>query len=66
MEEQTYTTDNQGFDCLRLLGFSELEASRLIHMKGHMIEEIEYREMLQEKRRLSFLRWLIEHDKLSG
>lgn len=66
MEEQTYTADQQEFDFLRLLGFSELEAARLIYMKGHIYEETEYREILQEKRRLSFLRWLIDHERLSG
>ena len=64
MPEILYATDNADFDQLRSLGFSELEATRLIYMKGHVTEQIEYREMLEERHRLNFIRWLIEHDRL--
>ena len=47
------------------LGFSEIEASRLVYMKSHVTEEIEYREILEESRRLNFIRWLIENKRLS-
>lgn len=66
MEEQTCTTDYQDFEYLRLLGFSESGAAHLIHMKGHLTAEIEYRERIEEDRRLAFLRWLIEHERVSG
>jgi hypothetical protein len=34
-------------------------------MKSHVNDQIEYREMLEESRRLKFMRWLIEHDRIS-
>jgi hypothetical protein len=65
MEEQLYTTDKNELEHLISLGFSELEAMRMIQMKDHVSEEIEYREMIEESRRLNFVRWLIDHDRLS-
>ncbi len=65
MPEHFYATGSSDFQDLLANGFSESEAERLVHMKDHVTEQIEYREMLQESRRLSFLRWLIEHDRLS-
>jgi L-lactate utilization protein LutB len=65
MSEHLYTTDNTDFDRLLSLGFSEIEASRLVYMKSHVTEEIEYREILEESRRLNFIRWLIENKRLS-
>ena len=65
MSEHLYTTDNTDFERLLSLGFSEIEASRLVYMKSHVTEEIEYREILEESRRLNFIRWLIEHNRLS-
>jgi hypothetical protein len=61
------STTNGGTDLQRLLasGFSESEADRLIHMKDHMTEQGEYREMVEESRRLDFIRWLIDHDRMS-
>jgi hypothetical protein len=47
------------------MGFSETEASRLVYMKNHVDEQIEYREILEQSRRLDFIRWLIEHDRMS-
>ena len=47
------------------MGFSESEAAKLVHMKDHVTEQIEYREILKESRRLDFIRWLIEHDRIS-
>jgi len=64
MPENLYATDNADFEQLRSLGFSEIEATRLVYMKGHVTEQIEYREMLEERHRLDFIRWLIEHDRL--
>lgn len=65
MEEQLYTTDKNELERLISSGFSELEAMRILHMKDHVSEEIEYREMIEESRRLNFVRWLIDHDRLS-
>jgi L-lactate utilization protein LutB len=65
MSEHLYATDNTDFERLLSLGFSEIEASRLVYMKSHVSEEIEYREILEESRRLNFIRWLIEHDRMS-
>ena len=66
MPEHIYATDNADFAHLLSLGFSELEATRLVYMKSHVSEEVEYREMIEESRRLNFIRWLIEHDRLSN
>jgi hypothetical protein len=69
-ENTSYTTgDTTGdteFQRLLSMGFSEIEAARLIHMKEHVSEQIEYREMVEESRRLDFIRWLIEHDRISS
>ena len=65
MPEHLYATDNADFERLLSLGFTEIEATRLIYMKDHVTEQIEYREVVEEKRRLIFIRWLIEHDRLS-
>ena len=65
MSEHLYATDNTDFERLLSLGFSEIEASRLVYMKSHVTEEIEYREILEESRRLNFIRWLIENNRIS-
>lgn len=64
MSEQIYVTDDADFSRLLSLGFSEIEASRLVHMKTHVSDQIEYREMIEERHRLNFVRWLIEHDRI--
>jgi hypothetical protein len=64
MPENLYATGNADFERLLTLGFSEVEATRLVYLKNHMAEQIEYREMLEERHRLSFIRWLIEHDRM--
>ena len=64
MPENLYATDNADFEQLRSLGFSEIEATRLVYMKNHVTEQTEYREILEEQHRLGFIRWLIEHDRL--
>ncbi len=64
MPENLYATDNADFERLLNLGFSEAEATRLVYMKDHVSEQIEYREMLEEQHRLGFIRWLIEHDRM--
>ncbi len=66
MMERSYTTHDAEVVRLLSLGFSELEANRLIYMKDHVSEQVEYREMMEESRRLNFIRWLIEHDRLSN
>ena len=66
MPEHPYTTNNsKDFQRLLSMGFSENEAERLVHMKDHVSEQTEYREMLAESRRLDFIRWLIDHDRMS-
>jgi hypothetical protein len=64
MPENLFATDSADFERLLLLGFSEVEATRLVYMKDHVTEQTEYREMLEEQHRLGFIRWLIEHDRL--
>jgi hypothetical protein len=65
MQEYSYVTENIDFQQLLSMGFSEIQAAQLIHMKDHVTEQIEYREMIEESRRLNFIRWLIEHDRMS-
>lgn len=65
MPENTCFTDNADFERLREQGFTEDEAAKLIYMKKHVVEQIEYREMLEEQHRLAFIRWLVEHDRIS-
>jgi hypothetical protein len=64
MSENLYATDNADFESLLKLGFTEIEATRIIFMKNHVSEQTEYREMVEEKHRLDFIRWLVEHDRL--
>lgn len=66
MPEHLYATDSADFDHLLSLGFSANEASRLVYMRIHVNDEVEYREIIAENRRLNFIRWLIEHDRLSN
>jgi len=66
MTERSYATEDAEIQQLLSRGFSEIEARKLIHMKDHVAEQIEYREMLEESRRLDFIRWLIEHDRISS
>ncbi|HAT44457.1 MAG TPA: hypothetical protein DCS90_05075 [Ktedonobacter sp.] len=66
MPEHLYATDNTDFAHLLSLGFSAHQAIRLVHMKSHVSEEVEYREILEENRRLNFIRWLIDHNRLSN
>ena len=66
MAERSYTTDDPEITRLLSLGFSELEANRLVYMKDHLSEQVEYREMMEHNHRLNFIRWLIEHDRLSN
>ena len=64
MPEYSYAAEDMDFQQLLSIGFSEIEAAKLIHMKDHVSEQIEYREMIEESRRLNFIRWLIEHDRM--
>ncbi len=65
MPEHLFATDNSDYARLLALGFSAIEATRLAYMKDHVSEEAEYREMIEESRRLNFVRWLIDHNRLS-
>lgn len=65
MSEHPYATEEADFQTLLDLGFSENEAAKLINMRDHVTEQIEYREIQEESRRLNFIRWLIEHDRIS-
>ena len=60
------TTNDADYEYLLSLGFSPSEAGRIAHMKNHVCEQVEYREMIEENRRLNFIRWLIEHNRLSN
>lgn len=66
MPENSYATESADFQHLLSIGFTETEAMQLIYMKDHVCEQIEYREMLEESRRLNFIRWLVEHDRMHG
>ena len=66
MPDHLYATDNADFEYLFAQGFSESEAARIVYMKEHVLEQVEYRELLEETRRLAFLRWLIEHNRISS
>ena len=46
--------------------FTGAEAIRLMYLKDHLEELIEYRERVEERRRLEFLRWLVEHELISS
>ncbi len=64
MPESFYATEGSDIEQLLAMGFSDDEAERLIHMKDHVSEQTEYREIVAESRRLDFVRWLIEHDRI--
>jgi len=64
MPENLYATNNADFERLLTLGFSETEATRLVYMKNHVTEQVEYREMVAEQHRLKFMRWLVENNRL--
>jgi hypothetical protein len=66
MPEQSYVTESAEFQYLLSRGFTQNEALKLLHMKNHVTEQIEYREMIAENRRLNFIRWLIEHNRISS
>ena len=65
MPENMFVADSADFKRLREQGFTEEEAMKLVTMKEHVEEQIEYREMLEEEHRLAFMRWLVEHDRIS-
>ncbi|HZR38561.1 MAG TPA: hypothetical protein VFB12_00480 [Ktedonobacteraceae bacterium] len=64
MPEHSYVAEDAEFQRLLSMGFSEGEALKLLYMKDHVSEQIEYREVIEESRRLNFIRWLIEHDRI--
>ncbi len=64
MPENMYITDNADFKSLCEQGFTEDEAAKLIDMKERFVER-KSREMLEEQHRLDFIRWLVEHDRIS-
>jgi hypothetical protein len=65
MPEHSYATEGTDLQRLLAIGFTATEAERLLHMKEHVDEQVEYREMMEESRRLNFIRWLIDHDRIS-
>lgn len=65
MAENMFVADSADSERLREQGFTEAEIAKIIYMKEHVVEQIEYREMLEEQHRLNFLRWLVEHDRIS-
>ena len=64
MPESFYATEGSDLEQLLAMGFSDDEAAKLIHMKDHVPDQSEYRELLAESRRLDFARWLIEHGRI--
>jgi hypothetical protein len=65
MQEQFYTTEGNDLQRLLSMGFSTNEAERMIHMKNHVTDQVEYQEMMAESRRLDFVRWLIDNNRMS-
>lgn len=65
MADRSFITENTEFQQLLEQGFSEHEAGRLVYMKEHVSEQLEYREIIEQNRRLSFIRWLLENDRIS-
>ncbi len=65
MSENMFIADSADFEHLLTQGFSAEEAGRLVYMKDHVVEQIEYREMVEEQHRLDFIRWLVEHDRIN-
>lgn len=65
MAENMFVANSADFERLREQGFTEDEAKKLVYMKDHVAEQVEYREMLEEQHRLDFMRWLVEHDRIS-
>jgi hypothetical protein len=65
MPEHSYATGNTDFQRLLAIGFTATEAEKLLYMREHVDEQIEYREIMEESRRLNFIRWLIDHDRMS-
>jgi hypothetical protein len=66
MPEHLYATDNADVAYLLSQGFSQTEATRIVYMKNHVLEQVEYRELIEETRRLAFIRWLIETGRMSS
>jgi hypothetical protein len=64
MKDHLFATENADFALLSALGFSEEDATRLVYMKNHVTEQVEYREVVAEQHRLDFIRWLVQHDRL--
>ena len=65
MPENFFATEGTDLEHLLSMGFSVTEAERLVHMKDNVSDQPEYREIVAESRRLDFVRWLIEHDRIS-
>ena len=65
MPENFFATEGTDLERLLSMGFSVTEAERLVHMKDNVSDQPEYREIVAESRRLDFVRWLIEHDRIS-
>lgn len=65
MAENMFVAHSADFEYLHERGFTEDEANKLLYMKNHVREQVEYREMLEEQHRLDFMRWLVEHDRIS-
>lgn len=65
MSENMFVTDNTDFERLREQGFTDDEIVKIIYMKEHVEEQIEYQEMLAEQHRLDFMRWLVEHNRIN-
>lgn len=66
MPDHLYATDNADMEHLLSLGFTEIEAAHLVYMKDHVLEQVEYRELVEEERRFAFIRWLIKTGRITS
>jgi hypothetical protein len=66
MSKNMFLANCADCECLRNQGFTEDEATKLISLKEQIGKQVEYREVVEEQNRLGFLRWLVEHDRISG
>lgn len=64
MPENMYVTESAEFKSLCEQGFTEEEATKLIMLK-ELLEKQENQKMQEEQHRLDFIRWLVEHDRIS-
>jgi hypothetical protein len=65
MAENMFVAVSADSERLREQGFTEAEIAKIMYMREHVEEQIEYREMMEQQHRLDFMRWLVQHDRIS-